>query len=442
MIALKLCVLVTVVAATFLWPNAGQVAAAGNSITTPDTDGNVGRYNSLALDKDGNPVIAYHEEIGGQPRHLKVLHCGDPTCTSGNSITTPDPSVSTRSYPSLALDAKGNPVISYVAGDLRVLHCGNPNCTAGNSIAAPDTAFGEVTSLVLDASGNPVVSYRGSGLTVLHCGNPNCTAGNSISTPDTALGETGAHSSLALDVSGNPVVSYHHGGGPDLDDLRVMHCNDPDCSGGGESFTSPDTAGRVGDFTSLALDSSGNPVVSYRLGFGPSGKLKVMHCNDPNCSGDDESITVPDNLSSRTSLRLDSSGNPVVSYLVGTDHGIGLRVLHCGDPTCTIANTIAAPDTEGRPDMSLVLDASGNPVVSYHDFPNLDLKVLHCGDPACKAPPPVGGIAELPAVAGTALEVESSGVGAGVVGGVVAAVAAGAVALGGAAWYARRRRSR
>ena len=320
------------------------------------------------------------------------------------------------------------------------LHCGNPNCTAGNSIAAADTGlFGDVTSLALDASGNPVVSYRASsgGLKVLHYGNPNCTAGNSVSAPDTALGTTGKHSSLALDVSGNPVVSYQH----DLD-LRVMHCNDPNCSGGDESITSPDTAGRVGDFTSLALDSSGNPVVSYRSGFGSSGKLKVMHCNDPNCSGDDESITVPDNLSSRTSLRLDSSGNPVVSYLVGTDHGVGLRVLHCGDPTCTIANTIAAPDTEGRPDMSLVLDASGNPVVSYHDFPNLDLKVLHCGDPACKAPPPVGGIAELPELAGTALEVESSGVGAGVVGGVVAAVAAGAVALGGAAWYARRRRSR
>ena len=50
------------------------------------------------------------------------------------------------------------------------------------------------------------------------------------------------------------------------------------------------------------------------------------------------------------------------------------------------------------------------------------------------------GIAEPPDVAGTPLEAQgSSGPSVSFVGGVVAAVAAGALALGGAAWYARRR---
>lgn len=54
--------------------------------------------------------------------------------------------------------------------------------------------------------------------------------------------------------------------------------------------------------------------------------------------------------------------------------------------------------------------------------------------------PPVGGIAELPEVAGTPLETDgSSGPSASVVAGIVAAVATGLVALIGAAWYARRR---
>ena len=52
----------------------------------------------------------------------------------------------------------------------------------------------------------------------------------------------------------------------------------------------------------------------------------------------------------------------------------------------------------------------------------------------------VGGIAELPEAAGAPLEAgASSGPSAGVLAGIVAAAAMGAVALGGAAWYVRRR---
>ena len=52
----------------------------------------------------------------------------------------------------------------------------------------------------------------------------------------------------------------------------------------------------------------------------------------------------------------------------------------------------------------------------------------------------VGGIAELPEVAGTPVESPgSSGSSKGLLVGIVAAIAAGSVTLGGAAWYARRR---
>ena len=78
-----------------------------------------------------------------------------------------------------------------------------------------------------------------------------------------------------------------------------------------------------------------------------------------------------------------------------------------------------------------------------------------CGDPAdptnnagssvslaatISCTPPVGGVAELPDVAGGRLEAEgSAGPSGAVVVGVLAAVTAGAVALGSAGWYARRR---
>jgi hypothetical protein len=43
----------------------------------------------MTLDSGGNPVVAYFDFTN---RDLRVLHCGDPNCGSGNSITTPDAS--------------------------------------------------------------------------------------------------------------------------------------------------------------------------------------------------------------------------------------------------------------------------------------------------------------------------------------------------------------
>src|SRR5690554_3280008 len=259
---------------------AGPVwAASDDSVTSPDTNGNVGMYASLVLDANGFPVVAYRDVTNGD---LKVLHCDDPNCDGeGESITSPDTTGDVGWYASLVLDANGFPVVAYFDGtnqDLKVLHCDDPNCDGeGESITSPDTAgnVGAYASLVLDANGFPVVAYldgTNQDLKVLHCDDPNCDGeGESITSPDTT-GFVGWYASLVLDANGFPVVAYYDFTNGDL---RVLHCDDPNCDGEGESITSPDTTGNVGLYASLVLDANGFPVVAYRDG--TNQDLKLLH---------------------------------------------------------------------------------------------------------------------------------------------------------------------
>jgi hypothetical protein len=339
--------------------NDPKCAGGNESIVSPDAVGDVGRFASLVLDGSQNPVVAYLDLSNG---YLKLLHCNDLDCTGGgDSITSPDTGGQVFSYISLALDSSGYPVVSYSDPStdyLKLLHCNDANCdpavNGAESITTPDStgsAGFAHTSLVLDSAGYPVVSYydqTSADLRILHCNDANCDASvngpESIAFPDTG-GNVGEYTSIELDSpTGYPVVSYYKFTGGDGGDLRLLHCDDANCAGDeSTNITSPDTTGDVGRYTSLELDGSA-PVISYHDY--SNGDLKVMRCNDADCSGSDETITSPDTVGTvglLTSLALDSSQNAVVSYF--DDSNQDLKLLHCASAACkTMLTPTATPE--------------------------------------------------------------------------------------------------
>ena len=253
-------------------------AHAANRTVVVDPD-SVDSNTSLARGPLGVPVIAYHDSANGR---LMLARCNDFDCHGDDeSIVAVDSDGDVGSSASLVVDAGGNPVVSYydaTNGYLKVVHCNDWSCTRDDeSIVAVDRTgtVGAFTSLVLDAAGKPVVSYYDFGnadLKLVHCNDPNCTGDDESIVTVESTGDVGGYTSLELEAVGNPVVSYHD---ETNDDLELVHCNDPNCTGDDESIVAVDRTGDVGQHTALALDASGRPVVSY---FDATNRdLKVVH---------------------------------------------------------------------------------------------------------------------------------------------------------------------
>ena len=302
--------------------------SAGNTLTTVDTLNSVGLYTSIAIGTDGNPVVSYYDQTNDD---LKVVHCGNTFCSAGNTITILDSTGDVGKYTSIAIGADNNPIISYLDQtniDLKVVHCGNTSCSAGNTITILDSEGfqGYYPSIAIGADNQPVISYfdgTAKDLKVVHCGNTSCSAGNTITTVDSA-GDIGLFTSMVIGLDNNPVISYYD----QLNsDLKVVHCGNTSCSAG-NTITILDNDTSVGKYTSIAIGIDNKPIISYQDL--ENSDLKLAHCGNPTCS-DGNTVTTVDStglVGRYTSIAIGSDFKPVISYY--EDQNQNLKVAHCG----------------------------------------------------------------------------------------------------------------
>lgn len=270
-----------------------------------------GNYFDIAIEKDGLPLIVFLERTATSGRwtgwELKLFHCGDVWCESGNSTATLDrfDYRITGQHPmtrvSLAIDSDGLPVIAYQGnqderGVLKILKCGNIVCSSGNTIFVADENgdTGLYPSLAIGRDGFPIIGYFQRDLSAwnyelhfLHCGTTTCTSGNSITVVDDDI-FIGRNITLMVGADGLPLLVYDTRSLEAYSwdsDFKAAHCNNLLCTAS-TTITKIERIGNIGNDSSVVIGKDGLPIISFAdlREDGMGTDLRVFKCGDAACS--------------------------------------------------------------------------------------------------------------------------------------------------------------
>jgi hypothetical protein len=162
------------------------------------------------------------------------------------------------------------------------------------------------------------------------------------------LHAVGGYSSIALDSSGYPHISYFD---DNSDDLKYAY---KDASGWNTQTI--DNAESVGYYTSIALDSTGYPHISY---CDLSGDADLKYAYKDASGWNTQTVDSGEYRGAWTSIALDGSGYPHISYMDGKNYNL---MYAYKDASGWYFKTVDNARTKGT---SIALDSSGYPHISY-----------------------------------------------------------------------------
>lgn len=259
-------------------------------IEVVDSLGDVGQWSSLVVDTNDRPHISYYSPTGADLKY--AVWTGIQW-----DIQVVDSPGSVGIWTSMALDNNGYPHISYLdegSADLRYAKWNG--MTWDLEVVDSGGSQGWGTSLALDNNWRPHIAYFDYGNDDLKYAKWNGMAWD-IETVDSA-DYVGEQPSLALDGLGRPHISYKYGA-----DLRYAKWN-----GIAWEIETVDSYAYV-TRTSIAVDSNGNPHISFNDDAAIWKRLKYMTLEGGEWKGGN--ITFGGGFSS---IALDSGDYPHIAY--------------------------------------------------------------------------------------------------------------------------------
>jgi hypothetical protein len=326
---------------------------------TVDEAATTGCHTSLVLDAAGRPHISYNQGNCGLYIPYGNLRYAFFDGASWQVLTVTS---DVADASALALDAAGRPHVGYCRPDCSSSPC---SCRAVEYAYYDGTAWitttvdsgsqvGHGISLALDAAGRPHLTYHGSDNSVRHAWYDG-TAWQTEIVDDSCAAATAGSTSLVLDDAGRPRVSY---GCVEFsppyyfyDVLRYAWYD-------GAAWQI-EGVGKGGTESSLALDSAGLPRIGYV--YSSDGSLRYTHYDGT--SWVDEAVDGEEG--GFPSLALDTTGQPWISYgRIDSYYGTReLRLARYEGGVWKLAVLDTTSDTGSGPD--LALDSAGEPHVSY-----------------------------------------------------------------------------
>jgi Bacterial Ig domain len=301
--------------------------------------------------------------------------------------------------PAMALDSGGNPVVVWSERDYFSRKTTYFKRWDGTAWVPVGTGFKDATtdlpvfnhSLVLDSNGNPVVvsaevvaePYNSNIYVMRWDGTAWVRVGTEALNIDLQRSPSGV--SLALDSSGNPVVAWSEwseSGGTSSDHVYVKRWNGTAWVLVGNDFLDSNNNQFAGS-PSLALDPSGNPMVAWYEADGSTTSNKIYVKRWDGTAWVPVGTGFKDETTNRPaydpSLVLDSGGNPVVAWRETFVSSSNVFVNRWnGTAWIPVGKSSLKANTKGGAyDFSLALDSDGNPVLAWLEFGSITKNHLY-----------------------------------------------------------------